>query len=92
MTRTLEEQTNSLAAYLPNGKLWGAKYQEGTVVRGLLAGLSGELLRSAALVEEFRDQIIPCSLMSRRPGRSRTKFTLFLKIFERPISIKNRLC
>lgn len=59
MARSLEEQTNSLAAYLPIGKLWGAAYQEGTVTRGLLAGLSGELLRNAALLEEFREQILP---------------------------------
>ena len=57
--RTLEEQTNSLALYLPTGRAWTAKNIEGTVTRGLLEGLAGELLRASALVEEFREEILP---------------------------------
>lgn len=59
VVRNLEEQTNSLANYLPSGRAFAAKNVEDTVTRGLLAGLSGELLRNAELVQEFRDQIIP---------------------------------
>ncbi len=59
MARTRDEQTNSLANYFPPGRAFASVNAEGTVARALLAGLSGELVRSEALVEEFRDQIIP---------------------------------
>ncbi len=59
MARSLIEQTNSLAAYLPTGRVWGAKHLPGTVMRGLIEGLAGELIRNEALIAEFRDQIIP---------------------------------
>lgn len=58
-SRSLADQADSLAAYLPSGRAWAAKKIEGTVTRALLKGLSGELLRSAELVEEFRREIIP---------------------------------
>ncbi len=59
MARTLEEQANSLASYLPTGRVWGSKNISGTVMRALLEGLSGELIRNAALIEEFRQEILP---------------------------------
>ncbi len=59
MARSPEEQTNSLAAYLPQGRAFAAKHVEGSVTRGLLAGLSGELIRNAELIEEFRQEILP---------------------------------
>lgn len=45
---TLEEHTNSLASYLPGGKLFNAARISGTNFRNFLVGLSNEL----ALVEE----------------------------------------
>ncbi len=57
--RSLEEQTNSFASYLPTGRAWGAKNLPGTVMRGMLEGLAGELIRNEALITEFRDEIIP---------------------------------
>ena len=57
--RSLEEQTNSFASYLPTGRAWGAKNLPGTVMRGLLEGFAGELIRNEALIAEFRDEIIP---------------------------------
>lgn len=75
MARTLEEQTNSLAAYLPLGKLWGAKNQEDTVTRGLLQGLSGELIRNSALLAEYREEILP------------DRTVLFLSEWERALGI-----
>jgi len=75
MARTLEEQTNSLAAYLPLGKLWGAKNQEGTITRGLLEGLSGELIRNSALLAEYREEILP------------DRTVLFLSEWERALGI-----
>lgn len=75
MARSLAEQTDSLAAYLPTGRVWASKRIEGTVTRGLLAGLSGELIRNAALVEEFRQEILP------------DQTTLFLDEWERALGI-----
>lgn len=73
--RTLDEQTNSLASYLPEGRVWASKNIANSVTRGLLAGLSGELLRSTALVEEFRNEILPDNT------------TLFLDEWERAVGI-----
>lgn len=66
---------NALAAYLPTGRVWAAKNLAGTVTRGLLEGLSGELLRSTALVEEFRQEILP------------DETTLFVDEWERAVGI-----
>ena len=57
--RTLEEQTNSLANYMPLGRAFGAKSISGTVTRALLEGFAGELIRNEALIAEFRDEILP---------------------------------
>ncbi len=57
--KTLDEQTQSLASYLPTGRAFGAKNIQDTVTRGLLVGLSGELIRNEALIEEFKQEIIP---------------------------------
>jgi uncharacterized protein YmfQ (DUF2313 family) len=40
---SLEENVNTLAAYLPNDKLFAAKGLQNTNLRGLLQGLGGEL-------------------------------------------------
>ena len=57
--RTLDEQTQSLASYLPTGRAWGAKNIQGTITRGLLAGLAGELIRNEQLLEDFKNEILP---------------------------------
>lgn len=44
-THTSTEQTNSLAAYLPPGDVFGASYEQGTNLRNLLIGLAAELYR-----------------------------------------------
>ena len=59
MARSLEEQADSLAKYLPVGRAWSAKSIAGTVTRAILEGFAGELVRSAALVDEFRQEIVP---------------------------------
>lgn len=57
--RDLETITNSLAAYLPGGRLFTAKSVDGTVLRRLLFGLATELLRSNDLIEEYCSEILP---------------------------------
>ncbi len=57
--RSLEEYTDSLAAYVPGGRLFAAKGIEGTTFRKLLRGLAGELFRVNGLIKEYAEQIIP---------------------------------
>lgn len=59
MSLTLAEQVQTLAGYLPSGRAFGAKSRPGTGTYQLLQGLAGELLRSDALIQEFRDEILP---------------------------------
>ena len=58
-TLTLAQQTQTLARYLPSGRAFAAKDRAETATHGFLEGLAGELLRSAALLQEFRDEILP---------------------------------
>lgn len=57
--RSLDEYTDSLAAYVPGGPLFSAKGVEGTTFRKLLRGLAGELFRVNGLIKEYAEQIIP---------------------------------
>lgn len=63
MTTTLEtqiaRQTQKLVDYLPQGRAFGGKAQSGTVTRSLLEGLGAEMIRSTALIQQFRDEILP---------------------------------
>ena len=59
MSKSLADQTKTLANYVPEGDAFGAKTILGTVTHGFLEGLAGEIVRSDALVAEFRDEILP---------------------------------
>jgi len=50
---TEEEQAQSLANYLPNGKVFKAKNQEGTTLKNLIAGLGIELFRAEGKQNEI---------------------------------------
>lgn len=55
----LEKQTDSLAAYLPNGPLFISKFVNNTNMRNLLKGLSHELGRSENYFKVIQKEIIP---------------------------------
>lgn len=57
--RDLDQYTNSLADYLPGGRLFASKAVNGSNFRKLLRGMSGELFRSNGLLKEYSEQIIP---------------------------------
>lgn len=75
MARTQEEQTQSLAHYLPGGRVWAAKNVADTLTRKLLFGLAGELVRVEDLIDEFREEVLP------------DKTTLFIDEWERALGI-----
>lgn len=56
---TLEQQTNSLARYLPGGRAFGSKNINGTVLRSLLAGMAEELVRADGLIGLLRTDVVP---------------------------------
>lgn len=57
--RDLEQYTDSLADYMPNGPLFIAKSIQDSNFRKLLRGMAGEIFRANGLLKEFDDQIIP---------------------------------
>lgn len=57
--QTLENMTNSLAQYLPNGFIWESKFVEGTNLRAFLKGLSGALINTECFLEIYSSQFIP---------------------------------
>lgn len=57
--RDLEQYTDSLAAYLPGGKLFASKSIQDSNFRKLLRGLSGELFRSNGLLRDYSSEILP---------------------------------
>lgn len=57
--KTLVQQTQSLANYMPPGRVFAAKNIIGSISRFLLEGLAGELVRADSLVEEFKREILP---------------------------------
>ena len=57
--RTVEEETQILASYLPGGLLFGAKNIPGTELRGLLEGLAGEDKRIDDTLDLMREQLMP---------------------------------
>lgn len=59
MPKTLIQQTQSLANYMPPGRVFDAKNIVGSISRFLLEGLAGELVRADGLVEEFKREILP---------------------------------
>lgn len=52
---TLQENTDALAAYLPNDKLFAAKNFDGTNLRKLLVGIGGELTRVDQIFQSVWD-------------------------------------
>lgn len=57
LTKTQQAQT--IANYLPGGKIFGAKNVSGTNIRKLLVGFANELLQVDALISKFRVDIVP---------------------------------
>ena len=74
-TRTLEEYTQSLANYLPGGKLFLAKNVKNSNTRKLLRGLSGLLFNVNGDIKTFADEIVP------------NKTTKFLKEWEQVVDL-----
>lgn len=56
---TVQRQADSLANYLPSGRVFAAKKIPGTVTRRLLEGLAGELDRGTDLIAEFKREVLP---------------------------------
>ena len=56
---TLDEQTQSLAAFLPGGAVFESKNTEGSNLHGLLRGLAGELRRIEDALIQMTDQYDP---------------------------------
>lgn len=57
--RTLDEYTDSLAAYLPGGKLFGARSIQDSNFRKLLHGMAGELYRVNGSLNDYASEITP---------------------------------
>lgn len=57
--RTLEEQTQMLANYMPGGKLFAAKNVNDSNFRKLLRGLAGELFTADGYLKTYSDEIKP---------------------------------
>ena len=56
---TLEEQTDTIARYLPSGDAFDAVYVDDAKSRDLLRGLAEELIRMDEALRLFRDHIVP---------------------------------
>lgn len=74
-TRDLIHQTNVLAAFLPNDKLFEAKHVPDSILRTILRIISREYLRACLYIETIIDNAIP----------SRT--SLFIRNWERCVGI-----
>lgn len=57
--RTLEQQTQTLADYLPGGRLFHAKQIHDSNFRRLLRGFAGEVFRADGYVQTFKEDVIP---------------------------------
>lgn len=57
--RTVEDYTDSLAAYLPGGELFASRSIRDSNFRKLLRGVAGELFRANGLLREYSPGIIP---------------------------------
>ena len=58
-SRTLEEQTDVLAQYLPNDPLWAAKNIDGSNLRKILVGLASQFIRFRDKADEIYDEYDP---------------------------------
>ncbi len=59
IVKTQKEQAQSLANYLPGGRMFVAKNISGSNMRLLLDGLSEELLRVDEIIQLFRTEFLP---------------------------------
>jgi len=59
MAFTLEDHTNAIAAYLPNGRTFEAKGIQGSNFRQLLTGIAGEFQRAQCYIQTLEDEFIP---------------------------------
>lgn len=57
--RDIEQYTDSLAAYMPNGDLFASKNIKDSNFRKLLRGLAGELFNANGALIQYSDEIIP---------------------------------
>jgi len=55
----LEQQTDSLASYLPSGRLFEAAWVGDSNFRKLLKGLAGELFDAEGLIKQYQDEYAP---------------------------------
>jgi len=57
--RDIQQYTDSLARYLPGGRLFEAAHIDGTNLRSLIEGFSMELFRVNGLIKEYCEEILP---------------------------------
>lgn len=74
-TRTQEQQTNILAQYLPDNKLFEQKYNDAANIRKLLLGLAVEFGRKRGVLNDIRNEYFPSGT------------TQFLSDWERQVGI-----
>jgi hypothetical protein len=74
-TRDLIHQTNVLAGFLPNDRLWEAKFIPDTLLRTVLRILAREFYRSCLYIETIIDNFLP------------SKTSLFIKQWENTVGI-----
>ena len=55
----IEEQTDSLASYLPTGRLFEAAWVGDSNFRKLLKGFAGELFNAEGLIKQYQDEYAP---------------------------------
>jgi uncharacterized protein YmfQ (DUF2313 family) len=58
-SHSLEKQANSLAAYLPSGRLFLSAVKSGKNMRKFLLGMSGELQRAEDFMKSYQDEYDP---------------------------------
>lgn len=59
LRHSLAQHTRSLAAYLPNGRIFGAKSVHGSNLFQLLEGLCGEILTAEGYLVDLNDKYFP---------------------------------
>lgn len=57
--RSNSDTASSIAAYLPNDRLFAAKNVEGTNLRALLKGMAWEFMKVQSLLNELPDEYLP---------------------------------
>ena len=55
----IEEQTDSLASYLPTGRLFESAWIGDSNFRKLLTGFAGELFNAEGLIKQYQDEYAP---------------------------------